>query len=84
MIPFLDVVRRSFLQAAGDGFVGLSNYRTVLSNEAFRLAAGNTVRFIVVCLPLLLLLSLFLAVLVRKTVRFQRWVKTGFLLPMAP
>lgn len=83
LIPFLDVVRRSFLQAAGDGFVGLSNYRTVLSNEAFRLAAGNTIRFIVVCLPLLLLLSLFLAVLVRKTVRFQRWVKTGFLLPMA-
>ena len=35
------------------------------------------------CLPLLMILSLFLAVLVRRAVRFQRWMKTGFLLPMA-
>ena len=83
LIPFLDVVRRSFLQAVGNGFVGLENYRTVLENKAFRLAAGNTVRFMFTCLPLLMILSLFLAVLVRRAVRFQRWMKTGFLLPMA-
>ena len=83
LIPFLDVVRRSFLQAVGNGFVGLENYRMVLANKAFRLAAGNTVRFMLTCLPLLLILSLSLAVMVRKADRFQRWVKTGFLLPMA-
>lgn len=83
LVPFLDVFRRSFLQAVGNGFVGLENYRMVLTNEAFRLAVQNTARFIVVCLPMLLLLSLFLAVLVRRVTKFQRWVKTGFLLPMA-
>lgn len=83
LIPFLDVVRRSFLQAVGNGFVGLENYRMVLENSAFRLAVGNTARFMLICLPLLMILSLFLAVLVKKAARFQRWVKSGFLLPMA-
>lgn len=83
LIPFLDVFRRSFLQAVGSGFVGLDNYRLVLANEAFHRAAGNTARFMLVCLPILLALSLGIAVLVRQATHFQRWVKTGFLLPMA-
>lgn len=83
LIPFLDVFRRSFLQAVGNGFVGLENYRQVLRNEAFRLAAGNTARFMAACLPILLSLSLCMAILVRQAARIQRWVKTGFLLPMA-
>ena len=83
LLPFLDVVKRSFRQAVGNGFVGLENYRMVLRNEAFRLAAGNTVRFMAVCLPLLLLLSLCMAVLVGHVTKFGRWIKTGILLPMA-
>lgn len=82
LLPFADVVRRSFTKAAG-GFVGLENYRLVLKNEAFRLAAGNTVKFMLICLPLLLGLSLFMAVLVNQAVHFGKWVKTVFLLPMA-
>ena len=54
LIPFGDVVRRSFVQAAGGRFCGVSNYRTVFGNTAFLLAAKNTVRFVLVCLPLLL------------------------------
>mgnify|MGYP001036659603 CR=1 FL=1 len=61
LIPFGDVVRRSFQRAAGDGFAGLGNYRQVFQNAAFRLAAGNTIRFVSICLPLLLILSLGLA-----------------------
>ena len=48
LIPFLDVVRRSFYNAVGKQFCGISNYRTVLSNEAFWLAAGNTAKFLAV------------------------------------
>ena len=55
----------------------------VVENDAFRLAAGNTARFMAVCLPLLLVLSLGTAVLVGHVTKFQRWMKTGFLLPMA-
>lgn len=39
LIPFMDVVKRSFQQAVGSGFVGMENYRMVVENEAFRLAA---------------------------------------------
>lgn len=93
-IPFLDVFRRSFLQASGSGFVGLDNYRAVIGNKAFELAAKNTAKFMVICLPLLLILSLGIAVMVKNQISggrqrrgpkasHMRWMKTGFLLPMA-
>ncbi|MGF7141795.1 multiple sugar transport system permease protein [Anaerotaenia torta] len=80
LLPFLDAVRRSFFEAMGGRFVGLKNYRTVLENEAFRLAAGNTGRFILVCIPLLLLLSLLLSVMMQHRGDF---FKVSFLIPMA-
>lgn len=83
LIPFADVFRRSFQKAVGTGFVGLENYRTVLDNQAFRLAAGNTGRFLLICLPLLLGLSLFFALLLGKLGRKGNFLKSGFLLPMA-
>ena len=82
-LPFLDVIRRSFLQASGKGFVGAQNYQSVLLNEAFKRAAGNTARFMVICIPLLLLLSLCTALALRNTGVFQKAAKTGVLLPMA-
>ena len=83
LIPFADVVRRSFFNAVGSEFVGLENYRGVLENEAFRLSAGNTVRFLIVCLPLLLGSSLFFGILLLNTGRKSGILKSGFLLPMA-
>lgn len=83
LIPFADVVRRSFFNAVGSEFVGLENYRGVLENEAFRLAAGNTVRFLIVCLPLLLGSSLFFGILLLNIGRKSGILKSGFLLPMA-
>ena len=83
LIPFADVVRRSFFNAVGSEFVGLENYRGVLENEAFRLAAGNTVRFLIVCPPLLLGSSLFFGILLLNTGRKSGILKSGFLLPMA-
>nr|WP_317378217.1 sugar ABC transporter permease [uncultured Faecalimonas sp.] len=83
LIPFADVVRRSFLNAVGREFVGLKNYKSVLQNTAFELAAGNTVRFLAVCLPLLLSISLFLALLLLRAGEKSGLFKSGFLLPMA-
>lgn len=82
LIPFGDVVRRSFLQAVGNSWNGLENYRQVLHNQAFRLAAGNTCRFVLVCLPLLLSLSLGIAVLLQGQIR-QNWFKSAYLVPLA-
>lgn len=83
LVPYLDVVRRSFCQAVGGKFVGLLNYRTVLANEMFRLAAANTVHFLVVCIPLLVVLSLLLAVLITGLGKRGEIYKTSFLIPLA-
>ncbi len=60
-LPFADVVRRSFTNATGRAFVGFDNYKMVARNPAFCLAMGNTGRFLLVCVPLLLIISLLLA-----------------------
>lgn len=83
LVPFADAVRRSFFNAMGRSFVGLDNYRTVLHNEAFRLAAGNTGRFLLICIPLLIILSLFLSVLSYGRKRTGDYFRTVFLIPMA-
>lgn len=84
LIPFGDVVRRSFLRASGGTFCGVANYRTVFGNRAFRLAAKNTMRFVLVCLPLLLVFSLLLALLVNGLgSKLKTVFKSAFLLPMA-
>ena len=69
LIPFADVFRRSCLKAVGGEFVGLANYREVIENKAFRLAAVNTGKFMIICLPLLLILSLCIAVLFENVTR---------------
>lgn len=83
LIPFADVVRRSFLNAVGSEFVGVKNYKSVLDNTAFQLAAGNTVRFLAVCLPLLLGVSLLFGQLLLRAGKKSGILKSGFLLPMA-
>lgn len=91
LVPFLETVRRSFCDAAGRQFVGLTNYRSVVQNAAFRLAVRNTARFLGVCVPLLLAASLLLALGVRAVARRRdgtetrrgRLFRTSFLLPMA-
>lgn len=83
LLPFGDVVRRSFQEAMSGAFVGLRNYQMVLSNGAFQLAAGNTLRFMGVCMPLLILLSLLVAVLLHSRMERAGMLKITFLLPMA-
>lgn len=85
LAPFLGTVHRSFLNIAGSRFVGLANYAAVLGNAAFRLAAANTLRFLGVCLPLLLVISLLLALAVYALGQSGgvRVLRTSLLLPVA-
>lgn len=82
LIPFLDVVRRSFFTSLSGVFVGVKNYLTVFLNQAFQLAVTNTARFAAVCLPLLLAGSLLLALVLNSSIRWEK-VKYLYLLPMA-
>lgn len=83
LVPFLDVIRRSFTEVMSGKFAGLKNYRTIFSNSAFLQAAGNTVRFTVVCIPLLLMGSLAAAVLLQRQKRLGSFLKSMYLMPMA-
>lgn len=83
LVPFLDVIRRSFTAAVSGVWVGFANYRTVFVNTAFRLAASNTVRFTLVCLPLLIVISLALAVLLQSLTFGKNLMKSVYLMPMA-
>ena len=51
LVPFCDVLRRSFFSAMGGQFVGFRNYTDVFQNEAFQRAAGNTAKFTLICIP---------------------------------
>ena len=90
LLPFAETVRRSFCDARGR-FAGFANYRAVLGNAAFQLAARNTARFLCSCVPILLAVSLLLALGVRVVARRRdggetargRVFRTSFLLPMA-
>lgn len=83
LIPFADVIRRSFLKAVGNTFVGISNYQEVLGNTAFQQAAAHTLRFLCICLPLLLVLSFCAAWMLYRLPAAKAVFQTVFLLPMA-
>lgn len=82
LLPFGDVVRRSFTTAVTGQFNGLKNYQTIFGNQAFVLAVGNTLKFTVVCIPLLVLTG-FVAALLLNTLKNKRWIKSVYLFPLA-
>ncbi|WP_295066759.1 carbohydrate ABC transporter permease [Ruminococcus sp.] len=81
-LPFADSLRRSFCTAVTGDFVGVNNYKAVFSNEAFRLAVKNTLKFVGVCLPLLISVS-FLAAYALSRLKYIRLIKSVLLFPLA-
>ena len=66
----------------GGMFVGLENYRITFGNPMFRLAVGNTLRFLGAALPLILVLSLTLALLLAEKFPGNRFFRLILLYPM--
>lgn len=82
-LPFCMVVGFSFGFGGGQArFVGAENYVKVLSSESFRLAAGNTVKFLALGVPLLLVLGLLLALLIHAALPGSRLCSRTILLPL--
>lgn len=82
LVPFGDVVRRSFMTAITKEPAGLRNYRTIFSNSAFLLAVKNTFRFTLICIPLMVALGLAIA-LAMGSIRHMQTVKSLYLFPLA-
>lgn len=83
LFPFLDALRRAFVTAMGGQFVGFKNFQNVLKNPAFQLASKNTFLFTIICIPLLLALSLGLALLLNASGIKRGFMKISFLMPVS-
>ena len=83
LLPMLQVVLRSFQRAVGGRWVGVQNYLTVIHNTAFQKAVTNTGKFTAVCIPLLIVISLALAVLLFSVPGIGSSLRSLFLMPMA-
>lgn len=81
VLPLADVFVSSFRRGGQGSFVGLTNYSVVLDNQAFRLAAGNSLLFELVGVLLLILVSLVVAIEVYEMK--GNIVKFAFLIPLA-
>ena len=82
-IPFIDAIRRSVTAPLTGVFVGLDAYRSVFETPSFLRAIQNTGRFIGLCVPALLVLSLSLALMLSQSVLGRSALRASFLLPMA-
>jgi len=82
LIPFIQIVIKSFFTSLSFEFVGIKNYVTVIENEAFQVALFNSMKFILLSLPLLLSFSLLIALVLYESTKFER-TKYLFLYPLA-
>ncbi len=81
--PFISIIRSSLVKGNGvaQRFVGLDNYRILLTNKTYQLAFGNTMRFLAVALPLILVLSYAIALMLKNQVKKHQTLKSVLMLP---
>ena len=82
-LPLLMIFKTSFQKSTTNTtFVGVTNYDKVLSNEAFKIAALNTLRFSGIAVPLAVILALLLAILLNSGIPAQSAFRSVLLNPM--
>lgn len=82
-LPFLFVIRYSLTAGVGASahFVGLDHYEAVWRNELFEKAFWNTMRFLLLGLPLILVLSFAIALLLKIEAKKHTLLKSILLFP---
>ncbi len=82
-IPFLLVVYNSAIKGTGytKHFVGIENYIGLFENAVFRLAFGNTMKFLLIALPLIVVMSFAIALLIKNQAKKHQQLKSVLLLP---
>ncbi|MBO7743090.1 sugar ABC transporter permease [Paenibacillus sp. MWE-103] len=83
MVPFAMGVYYSFTDKVhGGSFVGFANYRELLSGSSFRQAAFNSMLFTGIGVPILIALSLILALILNRRLWLKNGLQTAFVLPL--
>lgn len=82
-LPFFRVILYGSTKGSGGSmrFVGLRNFRELLRSQIFRLAFGNTMRFLLVALPLVLLLGYGIALILRQQKKHHNALRSVLILP---
>lgn len=81
---FVQAVRYSFTRYTpfdAPTFVGLENYRRLLSDDRFWACLGNSAAYLLVT-PAIIVLSLWAAMVVRSNIRGHNWIRLLLFLPV--
>ncbi|MGE5397294.1 MAG: carbohydrate ABC transporter permease [Chitinophagales bacterium] len=83
IIPFIFIIYYSLIDnPASHQFVGLANYFALLSNPIFLKAGFNTIVFTIIGVPLIMILSLGLALLLNRSMVGRDYFRAAFILPL--
>lgn len=82
-IPFVISLYYCFTEGVGgSAFVGLKNFKDLLHSDSFLLAAKNTLVFNIISVPLIMIISLFFAILLNRQIKGLAVFRSFFVLPM--
>ncbi|KGA97391.1 lactose ABC transporter permease [Alkalihalobacillus alcalophilus ATCC 27647 = CGMCC 1.3604] len=82
--PMIQALILSFQTGSGNNltFVGLDNYKRLLLDPTFKVAVFNTVIYLIIQVPLMILLALVFSVMLNeKTLKFKGFFRTAIFLP---
>ena len=83
VLPFGVVVYYSLIDGIiSRDFVWFDNFKKLVENPVFRLAAGNTLRFSAIAVPLAVVLAIVLALLLEARIPMKSYFRTFFLSPL--
>ena len=83
VLPFGVVVYYSLIDGVvSRDFVWFDNFKKLFENSVFRMAAGNTLRFSAIAVPLAVVLAIVLALLLEARIPLKSHFRTFFLSPM--
>lgn len=83
IIPFLYSFYYAFtVDTFTKSFAGFSNFRSLFNSRYFQLALKNTIIFIVVSVPLIMVLSIVIALIIARYLNRFPFIKNSFFLPV--
>lgn len=65
----------------GSTFIGFDNYKAVFENEYFRAGIMNNIKFVIMAVPLLLIVSMLLATLLNRNIWGRGALRTMYFMP---
>lgn len=71
----------SFLNLSNSTFVGMDNYSSILKDEAFSQAIVNNLKLIVLAVPMVICISLGLAVLLNSKIKLKSFFRSAYYFP---